>query len=128
MPFGLPTVERLLYSKAGVQMVKPGGKDGKASILITDLELDELQRFVWMMAESFGLDRRIANYQGMRPIGLWRWDINCLVDVIVSVLDDPEYYPTQDTPEYLANKTLRDRLQAENDILYAELRASSRKR
>lgn len=49
------------------------------------------------MAESFGLDRRIANYQGVRPIGLWRWDIECLVDVINSVLDDPEYYPTQDT-------------------------------
>ena len=42
-------------------MVKPGSKDRKASLLITGLELDELQRFVWMMLESFGLDRRIAN-------------------------------------------------------------------
>ena len=56
-------------------MIKPGSADRKASILITSLELDELQRFVWMMAESFGLDRRIANYQGVRPIGLYRWDI-----------------------------------------------------
>ena len=79
-----------------------------------------------MMAESFGLDRRIANYQGVRPIGLWRWDIECLVDAIDSVLDDPEYYPTQDTPEYLAIKTLRDRLQAEEDALFAELRMSTR--
>jgi len=109
-------------------MVKPGRKDRKASILITGLELDELQRFVWMMAESFGLDRRIANYQGARPIGLWRWDIECLVDVINSVLDDPEYYPTQDSPEYTAIKTLRDRLQAENDVLYAELRTITRKK
>jgi hypothetical protein len=109
-------------------MVKPGSKDRKASILITSLELDELQRFVWMMAESFGLDRRIANYQSMRPIGLWRWDIECLVDVINSVLDDPEYYPTQNTPEYLAIKTLRDRLQVEEDALYAELRTSTRKK
>lgn len=30
-------------------MVKPGSKDRKASILITGLELDELQRFAWMM-------------------------------------------------------------------------------
>lgn len=52
-------------------MVKPGSKDRKARVLITGLELDELQRFVWMMAESFGLDRHIANYQGLRPIGLW---------------------------------------------------------
>ena len=36
-------------------MIKPGSKDRKASTLITGLELDELQRFVWMMTESFGL-------------------------------------------------------------------------
>jgi hypothetical protein len=109
-------------------MVKPGSKDNKASILITGLELDELQRFVWMMAESFGLDRRIADYQGIRPIGLWRWDIECLVDVIDSVLNDHEYYPVQGSPEHQAIKALRDRLQAENDVLYAEIRPSTRKR
>jgi hypothetical protein len=100
-------------------MIRPGSKDRKASILITGLELDELQRFVWMMAESFSLDRRIANYQGVRPIGLWCWDLECLVDVIDSVLDDPEYYPTHDVPEYLAIKNLHDRLQAEDDSLCA---------
>ena len=61
-------------------MIKPGSRDRKASILITGMELDELQRFDWMMAEAFGLDRRIANYQGVRPIGLYCWDIECLVD------------------------------------------------
>jgi hypothetical protein len=50
-------------------MNKPGSKDRKASIRITGLELEELQLFVWMMAESFGLDRRISNYQGVRPSG-----------------------------------------------------------
>ena len=109
-------------------MVKPGSKDRKASILITGLELAELQRFVWMMAESFGLDRRIANYQGVRLIGLYRWDIECLVDVINSALDDPEYYPNQDSAEYLAIKNLRDRLQVEEDALYAQLKPSTRKR
>jgi hypothetical protein len=109
-------------------MIKPGSGDRKASILITGAELDELQRFVWMMAESFGLDRRIANYQGVRPIGLYRWDIECLVDVINSVLDDLEYYPSQDSPEYQAIKNLRDRLQAEEDTLYVQLRSSTRKR
>ncbi|MEW5873019.1 MAG: hypothetical protein AB1894_27415 [Chloroflexota bacterium] len=102
-------------------MVKPGSKDHKAQILITGLELDELQRFVWMMSESFGLDRRIANYQGVRPIGLWRWDIECLVDVIDSVLNDPEHYPVQGSPEHQAIKALHDRLQAEEDALTAEL-------
>lgn len=109
-------------------MIKHGSKNRKASILITGPELDELQRFVWMMAESFGLDRRIANYQGVRPIGLWRWDLECLVDVIDSVLDDPEYYPTHDAPEYLAIKALRDRLQAEKDALYAEFYTNFRRR
>ena len=109
-------------------MVKPGSKDRKASILITGLELGELQRFVWMMAESFGLDRRIADYQGIRPIGLWRWDIECLVDVIGSVLNDPKYYPAQGSPEHQAIKALRERLQTENDVLYAELRISTRKK
>lgn len=109
-------------------MVRPGSKDRKASVLITGLELDELQRFVWMMVESFGLDRRIANYQGVRPIGLWPWDIECLIDVINSVLNDPGYYPTQDSPQYMAIKTLRYRLQAKNDVLYAELRSSTWKR
>ena len=45
-------------------MVKPGSKDRKAIILITGLELDELQCFTDSMAESFGLDRRMENYQG----------------------------------------------------------------
>jgi len=85
--------------------------------LITGMELDELQRFVWMVAESFGLDRRIANYQGVRPIGLYRWDIECLMDVIDSVLDDPQYYPTQDSEEYRALNNLRTRLQVEEDSL-----------
>ena len=98
-------------------MVKPGSRDRKASILITGMELDELQRFDGMMTEAFGLDRRIANYQGVRPIGLYRWDIECLVDVINSVLEDPEYYPTQDSPAYQAIKNLRDRLQVEENAL-----------
>lgn len=98
-------------------MVKPGSKDHKASILITGLELDELQRYTGHMAESFGLDRRIANYQGVRPIGLWRWDIECLIDVINSVLDDTEYYPTHDSPASLALSNLRDRLEEEEKLL-----------
>ncbi len=98
-------------------MVKPGSKDRKAIILITGLELDELQRFTGFMAESFGLDRRIANYLGVRPMGLWRWDIECLVDVINSVLDDTEYYPSHDSPEFQAIMNLRNRLEEEEKLL-----------
>ena len=102
-------------------MVKPGSKERKANILINGLELKELQCFDWMMAESFGLDRRIANYKGTYPIGLWRWDLECLVDVIDAVLDDPELYPSKGSPGYQAIKALRDRLQKEAVIITAEL-------
>ena len=109
-------------------MIKPGSGDRKVSILITGTELNELQRFVSMMAESFGLDSRIANYQGVRPIGLYRWDIECLVEVIDSALNDIEYYPSQDSSEYQAIKNLRDRLQAEEDALYAQIRSTPHER
>jgi hypothetical protein len=98
-------------------MVKPGSRDRKAKLLITGIELDELQRFTSMMAECFGLDRRIDNYQGARPIGLYRWDIECLVEVIDSVVDDPAYYPTKNSSENQAIRNLRNRLQDEYDAL-----------
>lgn len=90
--------------------MKIGKYDRKISILITGSELDELQRHVWMMAESFGLDRRIENYQGKRPIGLYRWDIECLTDVMNSALEDKKCYPSKTKIEYLALAELRNRL------------------
>ena len=90
--------------------MKIGKYDLKINVLITGLELDELQRYVWMMAESFGLDRRIENYQGKRPIGLYRWDIECLTDVMDSALEDSRYYPSKTKKGYLALAGLRDRL------------------
>lgn len=109
-------------------MIKPGRGDRKTSILITGIELEELQRFDWMMAETFGLDRRIIEYKGTRPIGLYSWDIEWLVDVINSVLDDPEYYPNHDSTRYLAIKNLRDRLQAEVDDLRPDRTPRNRER
>jgi hypothetical protein len=34
------------------------------------------------MAGAFGHDRRIEAYAGKRPIGLCRWDAECLLDVM----------------------------------------------
>ena len=90
--------------------MKIGKYDRKIPVLITGLELDELQRHTWMMAESFGLDRRIENYQGKRPIGLYRWDIECLLEVMNPTLEDQKYYPSKTSKEYLALAALRDRL------------------
>ena len=93
--------------------MKPGSRDIKVNILITGQELEELQKHTWSMAEAFGLDRRIENYQGKRPIGLFRWDFDCLIDVIDIALDDPRDYPDRNNAEYSALKKLHNRLKDE---------------
>jgi hypothetical protein len=45
--------------------MRPGTRDKKYQILITGKELQELQRYAYTMAESFGLDRRVMAYQPM---------------------------------------------------------------
>jgi len=90
--------------------MKPGSGDKQYRILITGRELAELKRFTWSMAEAFGLDRRIESYQGKRPIGLYRRDLDCLEDVIGLALDDAEAYPRKSGPGYEAMKQLADRI------------------
>ncbi len=90
--------------------MKPGSKDKRYRILITGRELEELQRFTGDMAEAFGLDRRIEDYQGKRPIGLYSWDIDCLDSVISLALDDDRAYPRKAGPGYEALKLLGERL------------------
>jgi hypothetical protein len=96
--------------------MKPGSKDKKIKILISGKELSELQRHTWSMAEAFGLDRRIENYQGTRPIGLYRWDLDCLIDVIGIALDSPKDYPNITSEGYKALKELHNRLKSEYQI------------
>ena len=93
--------------------MKPGSNDIKLDILITGEELTELQQHTWHMAEAFGLDRRIENYKGKRPIGLYSWDFDCLLAVIEYVIDDPKKYPDKEDSGYKALKKLYDRLKAE---------------
>jgi len=49
--------------------MKPGKNDTKAEIKFEIDELELLQENTWQMAESFGLDRRIANLTGKRKVG-----------------------------------------------------------
>ena len=98
--------------------MKPGRNDRRHQILITGAELDELQRHTGMMAESFGLDRRIARYQGRRPIGLYRWDLECLIDVMAFALADLKEYPSHTSPEYLALQSLYERVKQKYDAAY----------
>ena len=93
--------------------MKPGPNDVKLTILITGDELHELKRFTIDMAEAFGLDRRIEAYSGKRPIGLYRWDLDCLLAVMDLALKDLRAYPDKTSSSYAALKRLRDRLQEE---------------
>ncbi len=93
--------------------MKPGSRDIKLPILISGEELSELQRHSWQMVEAFGLDRRVENYKGKRPIGLYSWDFDCLLSVIENVIDDPKEYPDKNDSGYIALRKLYDRLKAE---------------
>ena len=90
-----------------------GPKDVKLAILITGDELHELKRFTVDMAEAFGLDRRIEAHSGKRPLGLYRWDLDCLLAVTDLALKDSRAYPDKASSAYAALKRLRDRLQEE---------------
>jgi hypothetical protein len=93
--------------------MKPGKRDKKVNILIQGKELFELKRHAELMVEAFGLDRRIENYQGKRPIGFYRWDLDCLIDVIDIALNDPYEYADKGSLEYKALSDLHDRLKKE---------------
>ena len=83
--------------------------------------MKELKKFTWSMAEAFGLDRRIEKYQGKRPIGFYRWDLDCLEDVIAMALDDNNEYPDKSGTGYEAIKTLYDRIKQIRKQAYEEL-------
>jgi hypothetical protein len=59
--------------------MKPGKNDIKTNLLIQGDELDAIQNICYAFTESFGLDSRIANYKGKRPLGLYQWDYECLI-------------------------------------------------
>jgi hypothetical protein len=90
--------------------MKPGSKDKRVSLLIAGDELTELKRLTWLMSESFGLDTRIENYQGKRPIGLSSWDFECLLATIDHALKDDKEYPDKTASGYHALTQLSRRL------------------
>jgi hypothetical protein len=100
--------------------MKPGRRDIRHKVLITGDELRELKPHTGSMAESFGLDRKIEAYQGTRPLTLYRWDLECLMDVIDYELGVLRNYPDKPTPESLALKSLRERLRKEYDRHYGD--------
>ena len=101
-------------------MIKPGSRDIKVNIIITGEELMELQKHTWSMVEAFGLDRRIEQYKGKKPIGFYRWDMDCLIDVLSIALDDPKVYPDSNSSDYLALKNLLKKLKLEYERNFEE--------
>jgi hypothetical protein len=97
--------------------VRPGKYDRKHYFLIKGAELRELKQLD--LAESFGLDRRIERYQGKRPLGLYRWDLEGLLDALSLALDQPDDYYSPPANKQ-AIKKLHDRLQAEYKSAYGK--------
>lgn len=91
-------------------MIKPGSKDRKVTLLISGEELTELRRMTWLMSDSSGLDTRIEDYRGKRPIGLYSWDCECLLAVIDHALKDDKEYPDPTNSGYNALTQLSRRL------------------
>lgn len=93
--------------------MKPSPRDIRVRMLISGEELAELKRHTWQMAEAFGLDSRVEQYQGKRPISFYRWDMDCLIDVVSMALDDTEEYPSKESSGYTLLKNLHARLKEE---------------
>ncbi len=105
--------------------MNPLDGDHRHRLLISGVERQELKRHTGSMAEAFGLDRKIENYKGSRPITLYRWDLDCLMDVIDLALSDKRDYPDRSAPGYLALKSLGERLRQEYDAVYGHEKALS---
>jgi len=100
--------------------MKPLPGDHRHKLLICGDELAELRKHAYRMAEAYGLDRKIENYMGTRPITLYRWDMECLLDVIDFAVKDDTAYPDKSAQEFLALNRLGTRLHQEYDSIYGE--------
>jgi hypothetical protein len=97
--------------------MKPGRYDRKHQLLIRGAELRELKELD--LPESFGLDRRIERYQGKSSLGLYRWDLEYLLDSLSMVLEG-HYYGKLPAKRRPTVQSLHDRLRAEYDSAYGQ--------
>ena len=91
-------------------------------IIITGLDLFELQKYTGEMSDVFGLDEKIFNYKGSRPITLYRWDLDCILAVIESALTDKAIYPDPEGFEYNTLRLLQRRLDNEYSAVFGNQR------
>jgi len=88
--------------------------------MISGIQLKELQKYTGDMCEAYGLDAKIERYKGTRPISLYRWDLDCILDVLDMALADRANYPNQDSANYLALNALRAGLKQEYKKTYED--------
>ena len=81
--------------------MKPGENDIPVNRKISGIQLEVLQKHTWQMCEAFGLDRKIDEYKGTRPISFYRWDLDCILDVLDMALNDEGEYPDKDDDGYI---------------------------
>lgn len=98
--------------------MKPGKKDRKHQVLINGAELRKLKSLA--LPESFGLERRVERYEGKRPIGLYRWDLECLLATLSLELEGRFSHPRLRRKDIPALRSLHDRLQREYDSAYGQ--------
>ena len=53
------------------------------------------------MCEAFGLDSKIENYKGTRPISFYSWDLDCILAVLDMALNDEKEYPDKKDEGYI---------------------------
>ena len=98
--------------------MKPGKNDRKHQVLITGAELRELKLLA--LPESFGLEGRVQRYEGKRPIGLYRWDLECLLATLSLELEERVQHPRLRSKDIAALRSLHDRLQSEYAAAYGQ--------
>ena len=103
--------------------MKPGKHDRRHQVLIKDAELRVLKEL--SLPESFGLERRVEQYQGRRPSSLYRWDLECLLDTLSLEMTDRPLHPRPRRRDLAALQSLYDRLRKEYDLAYGTSRSSN---
>lgn len=81
--------------------MKPGKNDIPIKRKISGRQLKELQKHTWQMCEAFGLDSKIENYKGTRPISFYSWDLDCILAVLDMALNDEKEYPDKKDEGYI---------------------------
>lgn len=84
-----------------------------AKVKISGMQLEELQKHAYQLTEAFGLDSKIENYKGTRAISLYRWDLECITDMLDATLNNPNEYPDKNDIRYKELENLNSKLKLE---------------